>query len=482
MKALLAASLALLSCAPAPAARVVDELRPTDPGVDAPGFDRGDVVERSPSPAGDFVVHFTRAGRNAVPADDADRDGVPDFVTLTARTYDAVLAAQRALGFRAPLGDGALGGDARFDVYLVDFAGRADGAFRADDCAGDGAPCAGHMLQENDFAGYGYPSAADAVRTLASHELFHAVQSAYRSGEPVVLQESTAVWATERFDPALPDLERLAARYLDAPDRPLDQDPAGPPDGFSYGVALFFEHVHQARGDGVVRALWERRARRGDDPWLVDLDAALREVHPTTFAQTFRDFAVWNLFTGPIADPTRAYAHGAALAGVRMTTRQLPFVVPSVRLFRASARYSVFTPTAGAQVVLGRADEASDLTGAQGFLACRRGARYDDPRWLEVGSTTALPGDADRCVVALVNTRTTGGSALLSLCAGVDMDLSACAEADAGAPAETDAGTPSLPDAGAAVAPPGGGCAATPARAHASWALLALAALRRRRS
>jgi hypothetical protein len=152
--------------------------------------------------------------------------------------------------------------------------------------------CHGYVAQENDFVGYGYPSYRVATRILASHELFHAVQAAYDANQGSNWSEATAVWASERFDPSLSDLEHFADGWLDSPDRPLDQDPAGPPDGFSYGAALFFEHVHQAHGDGVVRALWERRARRGDDPWLVDLDAALREVHPTTFAQTFRDFAV----------------------------------------------------------------------------------------------------------------------------------------------------------------------------------------------
>src|SRR5690606_35560108 len=97
--------------------------------------------------------------------------------------YDEVLAAYVGrLGFRAPLADGSLldnGGDARFDVYLLDFGGSADGSFRVDACGQDGAlptQCAGFMVQENDFAGYAYPSVRYANRLLAAHELFHAVQ------------------------------------------------------------------------------------------------------------------------------------------------------------------------------------------------------------------------------------------------------------------------------------------------------------------
>src|SRR5688500_13863361 len=41
-------------------------------------YDDGEVVERLTSADGRFAIHFSRSGRNAIPARDADGDGLPD--------------------------------------------------------------------------------------------------------------------------------------------------------------------------------------------------------------------------------------------------------------------------------------------------------------------------------------------------------------------------------------------------------------------
>ena len=119
-------------------------LRPDAPNAAALlyRFDPGDDVEHVDSAGGHIRVHFTRAGDNAVRALDEDHDGTPDDVVVVADTYEAVLANQAALGFRAPISDrgtaGGDGGDDRFDVYLLDFAGVADGTFVCERCGANG--------------------------------------------------------------------------------------------------------------------------------------------------------------------------------------------------------------------------------------------------------------------------------------------------------------------------------------------------------
>ena len=51
---------------------------------------------------GDLLVHYTRAGADAVPAADADGDNVPDFVESVATIAEAALDQLVGLGFRAP--------------------------------------------------------------------------------------------------------------------------------------------------------------------------------------------------------------------------------------------------------------------------------------------------------------------------------------------------------------------------------------------
>ena len=100
-------------------------LRPDLPGEPPPAFDSTERVETYASPGGTFAIHYTRVGRNAVPAADGDASGVPDYVEQTARVYDQVLAFYRdTLQFRAPPSDIGVtdgnGGDGRFDVYRVE--------------------------------------------------------------------------------------------------------------------------------------------------------------------------------------------------------------------------------------------------------------------------------------------------------------------------------------------------------------------------
>lgn len=477
--------------ADAPAVGVhVQEIRPdATEATELPRFDPGDRVERYDSPGGAFAVHFTRAGRHAVPSTDDDRDGVPDVPQLVARTYDEVLARYRdRLGFRAVRRDDDVpdhGGDGRVDVYLVDFAGRADGAYRREACSsGRPSRCTGYLVQENDFAGYRYASYAEGVRTLASHELFHLVQAAYDAGQGIVLSEATAEWATERFDPALDDLERASAGYLASPERPLDQDPAGPPDGFSYGVGIFFDLLSRRHGDEVVRALWERRESSPEgELWPTTLDAVLRERPAGDFAEVFTAFATANLFTGRDADPARGWAAGARMARVQSTMGALPWRYDRVRLFRASARYYRFATDGRplVRVVLGDASDGKTppFEGVRVVVATRRGGRLDDPRVVtpDGGVAEADTSGAEELTVALVNTRTTGGSSQLSVCVG-GVDECEAATADAGVAADVPTDASGGDAGGPRPAAPPSGCSCRTAPSSTSLApLFALAVL-----
>lgn len=417
-------------------------VRPDDPGAGLQfDFEEGDVVESVPSPGGRFRVHFTRDGVNAVPAADEDVSGVPDFVEEVATTYDEVLAAYEAMGFRAPLPDGDVdenGGDDRFDVYLVDFAGIGDGAYRDDACLAD-APdrCAGYMTQENDFAGYGYPSTGVANRILASHELFHAIQSAYDAGQGSVFAEGTAVWATERFDPALGDLEGFVHGYLDNPDRPIDEPLPGPVDPFSYGSAIFFQFLGERFDDDVVLGLFEAvedGARGVDDPvWLDALDPLLA-AESSSFADAFTEFVRWNLSTDDLADPDVSYANGADYPRVRIDDASLPYLDERLRLYRASAQMLGLAPDGRDAVTAAIVPTALAPDGADDvrlLLAVESGDRIarvvpiDDPT---LGAQTIDATDADRVIVAVVNTATRGDSRKPGLCIGSVAEVASCRE------------------------------------------------------
>lgn len=469
-------------------------LRPDTPGSDElpPRYAATDVVESVVSPASHFRIHFTRAGAHAVAARDADADGTPDFVSLVAATYDEVFARYTELGFRAPIADDIVtdddGGDALFDVYLVDFGGSSDGAYRKEACRPTGG-CAGYMLQENDFVGYSYPTTTYAVRLLASHELFHAVQAAYdgavASGEAqfsgsTVLAEGTAVVASELFDPSLRDLEHFAESYFDRSDRSLVVDPIGASVSYSYGASLFFWSLVRAYEPAILVALLEENARGEAGHWAEALDQVLRRDHDTDFATAFRAHVERVIGIGSRATES---ADRSFATWMPMATGEGELTDDSVRFFPASARlFEVDGVTGGVdvRVMLGGVDATRHV-----LVAPLEGAGLGALTWLE--GSGRVETTSDRVLIAAIDDRFMGASSVESLC--IDGHASGVCDAvvvsDAGPTELTDGGTVGA-DASAPPMSSGGCAAATHDRARPPWELAAgglvgLLALARRR-
>lgn len=420
------------------------ELRPTDTSAQQMfRFEPTDVVQQHALDGGDFVVHFTRSGRNGTLSRDANDSGVPDYVEDVARVYEEVGAQYLDWGYRAPLRDGSLvsnGGDDRFDVYLLDFGGSADGAFRRDACLAGTERCIGFMVQENDFTEASYPSTEEATRILGSHEFFHAVQASYDADQDVIVTEGTAVWATEEFDPASNDFENFIGAFLRSTDRSLDAVVAGPAPPSAYGSALFFKFLTERHGREIIKLLWEHlengrghaseSANQANPTWLIQLDAILRERFQSSFAAEFERFSTWNLFTGAAADPAKAWRDAARFPTPTFTASTAPLRLSALRSFYASTQY-FRVPVAGRASMV--ATLSADAQGVVVVGASRRAGKNLEARRLDAPLDTST---ADELLIAVINTVRAPEGAVLSrrpnVCVGT---LDECAPSvDAGMP------------------------------------------------
>lgn len=414
------------------------EVRPDTPGNNLQfRFDDGDSVETFLSTDGNFTIHFTRDGAHAVDLEDEDADGVPDFVQNVADAYVIVLEHYVSLGFRMPESDADIpdnGGDGTFDVYLVDFGGIGDGAFRQDSCLADNADrCIGFMTQENDFVGYGYPSITIANRILGSHEFFHAIQAAYDANQGSVLAEGSAVWATESFDPSLNDFEYFAEGFLENPDRPLDEPLPGPVDPFSYGAGVFFKFLEERYGVETIGVLLERcenGANGNADPqWLTELDGAIAEVGGQGFAEAMVELAQWNLRTDDFADPDASYMNGANYPRVKIESVQAPFSDDSIRVYHASSQYRAASPGSRSEMTAALvATDAADVEGLRVILATETGDVTETlvTEDATAGTETLDVSGADRFVAIVVSTNEGGDSKKPGLCIGTPDEVEAC--------------------------------------------------------
>lgn len=292
--------------------------RPDD-GTGAWSYTDDDVLATFDSAGGTARVWYSTAGPNATVLDDEDGTGVPDFVELVAASTEAVLVFYADHGFRSPISDGARGGSAAMDVYLVDFALQADGMYAAETCTGTSPrQCSGYFLMENDFAGYGYSDLPTAIRVLTSHELFHAVQAAYDSNEEVWWAEGTATWAEWAFDPGTEDFLWLVDAFLEDTERSLNEPPAEPAPAFAYGTALWWWFLANRYGDGVIVELLE--ATEADDNLLEDMET-IEAARGGSLLDDWSTFTRWNLATGSRSGLAESYPFANEVGPVKTTDR-----------------------------------------------------------------------------------------------------------------------------------------------------------------
>jgi hypothetical protein len=299
-------------------------------------FDRPVLVDEATygEPAGQVLVHYATSGPDAATL---------AFATQVAQVAEASLAHYLAIGFLRPVSDGTDGGDGRIDIYLKDLQS-ADGNVTADRCAAN--TCVAHIISENDFVGYSYPTLTEAITSVVPHELFHAVQYAYTDDQPAVWNEGSAVWAVESFyGDANSDFERFLPGFLPKQFRPFERASGGFGDSYIYGAGLWGHFLALRHDESVMVSAWEHSGT------AKNLDA----VEQALVERTDTLDAAWSAFTRANWFTGHRHAGGVygpnALAWPQVT--QEPFIdsAGSIYVEGYSARYVPIRVTAAEQQV-----------------------------------------------------------------------------------------------------------------------------------
>lgn len=268
--------------------------RPTDPGgFQGYSYDGSKVDSYATAQA---RVHWAASGPHAPVLASTRGDNVPDTVAFAAMTAEDALTRYAAMGFRKVPSDAgcpANGGDDKLDIYLVQFAG-ADGS-TAPECIGEN--CSSFVLVESTFRQKGYANAEEGFRTVVAHELFHAIQNAYRPRPEPFWAEGTAQWGMKLLFPELQDFERQLPAFFSDSKRSLDAAPAGVTASFLYGSSVWPLFLSLRHGSDVVREILELESQ-GQDP-LPATDAVLK-TKGSSLAEAYPVFAAWNAATGKV--------------------------------------------------------------------------------------------------------------------------------------------------------------------------------------
>jgi hypothetical protein len=296
-------------------------LRPTDGDADPQGHGYSVPSEHVCGPH--VCVHWVIATSDAPPLLDGNHDLVPDQADATLLAFETAWRIEvDQMGFRAPKPDGTSadhGPNDKLDVYVADMgASGLSGYVATDDphAQDESYPYrdySAYIVVDDDFSvtQLGADGGLGGLRATAAHELFHAVQYAYDSGEDAWLTEGTAAW-----------MEDIVADDVDANRRWLHSSaiahPWVPIDSSrglnEYGAWVFWRFLTESQGtrdpdQALIRTVWELAAQGPGDPGLFSAEALQEALDSRgrSLAGALATFGSWNLAPAAFYDEGAAY-------------------------------------------------------------------------------------------------------------------------------------------------------------------------------
>jgi hypothetical protein len=230
-----------------------------------------------------FRIHYTFAGIDAVPNDDYNDDGAPDYVVEVGQVLEEVRALYiDEWGWAAPPPDGEMGGDARYDVYIGESEdGEVGYVFSPETLPNGDNPNTPEVTEDyasgsfmrivHDYApGTGFENEwlrKAYLRTTIAHEYIHSLQYGYDALEPDTwMWEGVAMWVEDNAYPGYSNDIAYIDDYTAETGGCIEQaDP--------YGLWVWFRYLAERHDRDLIREIWEQaRALEG----LEAIDAALQ--------------------------------------------------------------------------------------------------------------------------------------------------------------------------------------------------------------
>jgi len=249
---------------------------------------------------GHFTIHYSDSSRpSGVRALDDDRNGLPDTVDRIAEA----LTASRSflvthLGYPDPAPDGQ-----RLDVVLLDLGHGLEGYAVPMGAApsGAGQGTAAFIVLDAGLSG-------DRIMAATMHQVAHASLALFSARTAPWWSEATAGFLTLMATGDLKGAEAGLQARLQSPGRGLAADDLLLMQGSLLWPLFLSERVSDP---SAVRQIAEAAGSLGLDP-LAAADLVMKRTFGLTLSELFREYTIWNLFTGS-RDDRRHYSIGRQL-------------------------------------------------------------------------------------------------------------------------------------------------------------------------
>ncbi|MCJ7507097.1 MAG: T9SS type A sorting domain-containing protein [candidate division Zixibacteria bacterium] len=329
------------------------------------------------TPGGHFRLHYAKSGPDSVYKASTDvnpANGVADYVDRCAEIFDYVwLTEIDTMGYRQPPSDGTNGGGSGLcDIYIYDLDNVwGYGVLGITESESPKTPSWSYTSFIHMNNGYVYPpwypeaKQYDLMSVTAGHEFFHAIQFGYDKYEgydpypdwkPYWLEMSSTWMEDQTFDNVNDYVGYLRFFYrypwvslkvfsnLFGADSVRSYHP--------YASCVFAIYLSEKFGVGVMKDIWEECGRVQGNNTFSAIDVALAPFG-ANFDSAFKEFLVWNLFTGTRAEPSNYYSEGSLYDTINILTQQkhttYPVNVASVDSMpeNLGSNYVRFTPLSG---------------------------------------------------------------------------------------------------------------------------------------
>ncbi len=281
-----------------------------------------------------ILVHYVSSGAHApyeVSVDTLPADGAPDYINRVLEIFEHCWDFETGpvslnyLGFNAPPSDAGLGGDNRYDVYVMALDPGFFGFTSPDDDT-TGYQVSSFITLENDFAGTGYQNnPLDAAKVTAAHEFFHAIQFGYDAlefdfddpGIPATYKpwwlEASATWMEDQVYDDINDYINYLPFFYGYPWMGLGSfsySYGNPRAYHPYASCVWPIYLTEKYGSGIVKEIWQGCASvPGYNTLLVT--EGLLQSRGSSLSEAYLEFSVWNYHTGQRADTSVYFSEGA---------------------------------------------------------------------------------------------------------------------------------------------------------------------------
>lgn len=263
------------------------------------------------SPGNFFRIHFRKSG-TSVPQYD-----VNEFAKACDSSFNFEV---NYLGYPPPPSDNGLGGDDKYDIYILDLSGLYGYTQPESEVSPGAKKFTSYIVVDNDFLGY-YTTGINAARVTIAHEFHHAIQM----GNYIVREENSEIIDGFFYELTSTAMEEFVydsindyyaymsdntGIYFNYTDRAFSKN-----DGYNLAVWNIF--LKDNFGFDILKSQWE--FLRDGSRALFAIDKSLNEINSNyRFAEALNTFNIWTFFSGHRTIPGKYFEEASSYPQIKI--------------------------------------------------------------------------------------------------------------------------------------------------------------------